>query len=384
MNLEFCGVILILNYLRMLNYLDEEFNGLIKLSLINFWIVILVFILYLIILIVEIFVKFRLNYLLIILIIIIRVSSILIFFILYEIIFILIIFVILLLGYSYERLLAGFLIIFYSFLFSSPVLIIILIFDHSFLIKIWLNYNMIVNFFFIGSFIVKFPIFGFHYWLPVAHVEASTIGSILLAGILLKIGSVGLYYSICYLNFFVKFHWLVLGVILTILIILNLRDLKIIIAYSSIAHISLVFYVINLGWNVGIKGRIIMIFYHGFVSPIMFWLVGRLAWWKTRSLIVVKIMVFSYCFILCVFLLIILNIGFPPFLGFLREILIFKALIINDWVLYVIILSILLRCYYNIYLFWCFNGVSGIIFKLSFFYFDIFGFLIFRLILNFF
>lgn len=368
----------------MLNYLDEEFNGFLKLSLINFWIVILVFILYLMILIVEIFVKFRLNYLLIILIIIIRVSSILIFFILYEIIFILIIFVILLLGYRYERLLAGFLIIFYSFLFSSPVLIIILIFDHSFLIKIWLNYNMVVNFFFVGSFIVKFPIFGFHYWLPVAHVEASTIGSILLAGILLKIGSVGLYYSICYLNFFVKFHWLVLGVILTMLIILNLRDLKIIIAYSSIAHMSLVFYVINLGWNVGIKGRIMIIFYHGFVSPIMFWLVGILAWWKTRSLIVVKIMVFSYCFILCVFLLIILNIGFPPFLGFLREILIFKALIINDWVLYISILSILLRCYYNVYLFWCFNGVSGMIFKLSFFYFDIFGFLIFRLILNFF
>lgn len=206
----------------------------------------------------------------------------------------------------------------------------------------------------------------------------------LLAGILLKIGSVGLYYRICYLKFFVKFHWLVLGVILTILIILNLRDLKIIIAYSSIAHISLVFYVINLGWNVGIKGRIIIIFYHGFVSPIMFWLVGMLAWWKTRSLIVVKIIVFSYCFILCVFLLIILNIGFPPFLGFLREILIFKALIINDWVLYIIILSILLRCYYNVYLFWCFNGVRGIIFKLSFYYFDIFGFLIFRLVLNFF
>lgn len=79
MNLEFYGVILMLYYLRILNFLDEEFNGFIKLSLINFWMVILVFILYLIILIVEIFVKFRLNYLLIILIIIIRVSSILIF-----------------------------------------------------------------------------------------------------------------------------------------------------------------------------------------------------------------------------------------------------------------------------------------------------------------
>lgn len=344
---------------------------------------VLVFFLYLIILIVEIFVKFRLNYLLIVLIFIIRVNSILIFYILYEIIFILIIFVILLLGYRYERLLAGFLILFYSFLFSSPVLIIILLFDHVFLIKLWLNYRRLINYFFIASFIVKFPIFGFHYWLPIAHVEASTVGSILLAGILLKIGTIGLFYRIIYLNFFVKFHWLVFGVLLIIVMILNLRDLKIMIAYSSIAHISLVFYVINLGWDVGIKGSIIIIFYHGFVSPIIFWLVGILAWWKTRSLIVVKMIVCSYVFILCVFILIVLNIGFPPLLGFIREILIFKSLIINSLILFVIIFSILFRCYYNIYLFWCFNGSFGISLKVRIFYLDLFGFLILSLILNF-
>jgi NADH:ubiquinone oxidoreductase subunit 4 (subunit M) len=55
-----------------------------------------------------------------------------------------------------------------------------------------------------------------------------------------------------------------------ILIILRLRDLKIIIAYSSVAHMSLVFYVIILGWLVGKKGAIYMMFYHGFVSPLIF------------------------------------------------------------------------------------------------------------------
>jgi len=110
-----------------------------------------------------------------------------------------------------------------------------------------LAYSLIINLFFVGSFIVKFPIFGVHYWLPVAHVEASTVGSILLAGILLKLGSVGLIYLIIYLGFIIKFHWLSLGVILRIIIILSLRDLKIIIAYSSVAHISIVFYVIILG-----------------------------------------------------------------------------------------------------------------------------------------
>jgi len=162
-------------------------------------------------------------------------------------VFILIIFVIVLLGYRFERLIAAFLIIFYSFLFSSPILIILLLFDKRFLMKEWLSYSIIINYFFVGSFIVKFPIFGVHYWLPVAHVEASTIGSMLLAGVLLKLGSVGLIYVVIYMNFIVKFHWLALGVVLTILIILRLSDLKIIIAYSSVAHISIVFYILILG-----------------------------------------------------------------------------------------------------------------------------------------
>jgi NADH:ubiquinone oxidoreductase subunit 4 (subunit M) len=62
------------------------------------------------------------------------------------------------------------------------------------------------------------------------------------------------------------------------LIILRLRDLKIIIAYSSVAHIRIVFYVLILGSLVGKKGSIYMIFYHGFVSPLMFWVVGLLRW----------------------------------------------------------------------------------------------------------
>jgi hypothetical protein len=97
------------------------------------------------------------------LLLIIVLSDFLSFFLLYEIVFILIMFAIVLLGYSYERLIAAFLIIFYSFLFSSPILIILLLFDHSFLIKEWLNYSVLINYFFVGSFIVKFPIFGFHY-----------------------------------------------------------------------------------------------------------------------------------------------------------------------------------------------------------------------------
>jgi len=268
------------------------------------------------------------------------VSNLLVFFLLYEMVFILILFFIVLLGYRYERLIAAFLIIFYSFLFSSPALMIILLFDYTFLIKEWLIYSSLINYFLVGSFMVKFPIFGFHYWLPVAHVEASTVGSIVLAGVLLKLGSVGLLYLIMYMNFIVKFHWLGIGTVILILMILSLRDLKIIIAYSSVAHMRIVFYVLILGSRVGKKGAIYIIFYHGYISPLIFWIVGVLAWWKTRSLLVVKIMSFSYLFLLCLFLLFIINIGFPPFMGFIREILIFKSLIINKLIIGVLILGV--------------------------------------------
>ena len=99
------------------------------------------------------------------------------------------------------------------------------------------------------------------------------------------------------------------------------------IAYSSVAHMTMVFYVLMLGWSVGKKGAIYIIFYHGFISPLIFWVVGLLAWWKTRSLLVIKIISFSYLFLLILFFLLIINIGFPPFIGFLREILILKSTI---------------------------------------------------------
>jgi len=92
----------------------------------------------------------------------------------------------------------------------------------------------------------------------------------ILAGILLKVGCVGLVYVVIYLNFILKFHWLAIAIPLLILMILRMRDLKIIIAYSSVAHIRIVFYVLMIGYLVGKKGAVIMIFYHGFISPLIF------------------------------------------------------------------------------------------------------------------
>jgi hypothetical protein len=125
-----------------------------------------------------------------------------------------------------------------------------------------------------------------------------------------------------------------------------------------------------------------IIFYHGFISPLIFWVVGILAWWKTRSLLVVKIISFSYLFILILFFLFILNISFPPFMGFISEVLMLKAVINFKVSLYLLILRVLLRCYYNIYLFWCFNGVIGSVYKIRFANLDLFIFLLLVVFLN--
>jgi hypothetical protein len=81
--------------------------------------------------------------------------------------------------------------------------------------------------------------------------------------------------------------------------------------------------------------------------------------------------------------LLILNIAFPPFIGFLREVLIFKSVIQSYIILFILVFGVLFSCYYNMYIFWCFNRVVGLIFKINFFMLDVFVFLILVLILNF-
>lgn len=133
------------------------------------------------------------------------------------------------------------------------------------------------------SFSSKIPMFPFHIWLPEAHVEAPTVGSVLLAGILLKLGVYGfLRFSLTLFPegslFFCPLVYLlsVIGVLYASMSAIRQTDLKRIVAYSSIAHMNLVTLGIFSFNIVGIEGAILQSISHGFVSGGMFLLVGIL------------------------------------------------------------------------------------------------------------
>lgn len=136
---------------------------------------------------------------------------------------------------------------------------------------------------FFASFAVKVPMIPFHLWLPEAHVEAPTGGSVLLAGILLKLGGYGFLrfsiplfpYASLYFTPFV-YTLSLCGIIYASFTTLRQIDLKKIIAYSSVAHMNYV----TIGlftWNtIGMEGSYLLMISHGVVSPALFLLVGFL------------------------------------------------------------------------------------------------------------
>jgi NADH-ubiquinone oxidoreductase chain 4 len=127
-------------------------------------------------------------------------------------------------------------------------------------------------------FLVKLPVYGVHLWLPKAHVEAPVSGSILLAGVLLKLGAYGLVrfssgllvnYS-CFKGYLISLG--LLGGLLSCFLCLRQSDLKAFVAYSSVCHMGFALSGLFTIRRLGYTGALIMLVAHGYCSSCLFYI----------------------------------------------------------------------------------------------------------------
>nr|YP_009743779.1 NADH dehydrogenase subunit 4 [Parallelia stuposa]QIE12510.1 NADH dehydrogenase subunit 4 [Parallelia stuposa]UIF93654.1 NADH dehydrogenase subunit 4 [Parallelia stuposa] len=269
-------------------------------------------------------------------------------------------------GYQPERIKAGMYLLFYTLFVSLPLLMgIFYIFNEMNSMMIYflkfINMDMYMLYFcMIMAFLVKMPMYFVHLWLPKAHVEAPVSGSMILAGIMLKLGGYGLLRLMIFLQQVnLKLNYISIVISLVGGFYISLKcfcqvDIKSLIAYSSVAHMSLVISGIMIMNYWGFLGSYIMMIGHGLCSSGMFCLANisyeRL---HSRSLYINKgMMNFMPSMSLWWFLLMSSNMAAPPSLNLMGEISLINSLVSWSWLSMIMLMLIsFFSAGYSLYLY---------------------------------